>query len=281
MASVEENLRYWDEVYDWNAEGEEWSRGWGGTEALWDASLQPRIARFLPTTTILEIAPGFGRFTGYLREQCENYVGVDLSARCVEACRERFSQDSRCRFFVNDGATLPMLEDGSVDFIFSFFSLIHADEPTVGSYLAEFAKKLRPAGGGFVHHSNLGEHRSYFGRVERLPRPLRQLLFEAGLVDLPQWRAPAISAELFAHLARAAGLELLCQETVNFGSRRTIDAFSSFVRADGPHAAAARGKRNLHWHNPGFMHEAMRVRLRREGRPPQPVTLPMEMYGPL
>lgn len=272
MATVEENLRYWEEVYDWSESGEEWSRGWGGTEALWTASIEPRVARFLPASTVLELAPGHGRFTPYLARHCQTYLGVDLSPSCIELCQERFPEH---RFFTNDGATLPMIEDGSVDFIFSFFSLIHADEETILGYLREFARVLKPQGGGFVHHSNLAEHRAYFRRIERLPRWARRWLFEVGLVDLPQWRAPTVSAEIFAGCASQAGLALLSQETVNFGSRRTIDAFSSFVRADGPWSASHRL-----WRHPGFMHEAMRVRLR-QGNHPSATLLPIEYYGPL
>lgn len=271
MASVEENRRYWDEVYDWSEGGEEWSRGWGGTEALWTASLQPRLARFLPAATILELAPGHGRLVPYLERHCQTYIGVDLSAGCVSLCQEMFPQH---QFYCNDGRSLPMIADSSVDLVFSFFSLIHAETDTMLDYLREFARVLKPEGGGFIHHSNLAEHGRYFSRVGRLPRGLQRALFEAGLVDLPQWRAPSVSASVVADLARQAGLAVLCQETVNFGSRRTIDAFTSFVRADGPWQASGGW-----WRHPGFMHEAMKVRLSK--RAPAPVTLPAEHYGPL
>lgn len=270
MASVEENRRYWEKIYDWSQEGEEWSRGWGGTEALWHASLQPRIARFLPAATILELAPGYGRFTPYLAAHSKTYLGVDIAPNCVEFCQERFPEH---RFFCNDGQTLPMIESGSVDFVFSFFSLIHAEKETVASYLQEFARILKPTGGGFVHHSNLAEHRPYFQRVERLPKWVSQRLFQIGLIDLPQWRASTVSTQIFSEAAHKAGLKLLCQEKVSFGSSRTIDAFSSFVRADSPWRAEG----HL-WHHPAFMNEAMRVRQRRR---PTPVFLPQAHYGPL
>jgi SAM-dependent methyltransferase len=222
----------------------------------------------LPARTILELAPGFGRFTPYLAEHCSNYIGVDLSANCVAACQERFPQH---RFYRNDGSGLPMITDGSVDFVFSFFSLIHAEEATVQAYLREFARVLAPQGGGFVHHSNLAEHAGYFGRVARLPRWAGRLLFAAGLVDLPQWRAPSMSFRVFADCAERAGLAMLVQETVSFGSRRTIDGFSSFVRADGPWQANGQL-----WRHPGFMREAMRARLQQRA----PVLSPV-YYGPL
>ena len=167
-----------------------------------------------------------------------------------------------------------MIPDGSVDFVFSFFSLIHAEEETMRAYLREFARVLKPEGGGFIHHSNLAEHGAYFRRIERLPRWLSHGLFAAGLVDLPQWRAASGSVGMVAEAAQQAGLAVLCQETVNFGSRRTIDAFTSFVRADGPWRAPGRL-----WRHPGFMHEAMKARLSQ--RAPGPALLGPEYYGPL
>jgi ubiquinone/menaquinone biosynthesis C-methylase UbiE len=273
VASVEENRRYWEEVYDWSQAGEEWSRGWGDSQTLWTASLEPRLGRFLPAQTILEIAPGYGRFTPFLAGHCQNYLGVDLSPSCVEYCQSLFPQH---RFFVNDGSTLPMVETGSVDFVFSFFSLIHAEKETIQSYLREFARVLKPTGGGFVHHSNLAEHGAYFATIEKLPKRLQRGLFQAGLVDLPQWRAPSVSVEVFAQAARQAGLDLLCQETVNFGSRRTIDAFSSFVRADGPWRAP-----NHLWRHSSFMHEAMRARRGGSGLLGSRCYEPLELKGQL
>lgn len=268
MASVEENERYWDEVYSWSEGGEEWSRGWGSTETLWNGSLEPRLRRFLPSGTLLELAPGHGRLVPYLSARCDRYIGVDLSEGCVAVCSERFPG---LEFHANDGRSLPMLESGSVDLVFSFFSLIHAEADTMASYLREFARVLRTGGGGFIHHSNLAEHGAYFDGVGRLPRWLGKRLFEAGWLDLPQWRARSVDASVVARLAREAGLAVLSQETVNFGSRRTVDAFTSFVRADGPWKAPG-----LVWHHPGFMHEAMRLRL---GKPS--LGVPVQYYGPL
>ena len=268
MPTVAENQRYWEEIYSWSQGGEEWSQGWGGTQTLWEGSLFPRVSRFLPAQTVLELAPGHGRFTPFLAQHCQSYLGVDLSPGCVEVCQTRFPQH---QFYCDDGRSLPMIADGSVDFIFSFFSLIHAEQDTMLGYLREFARVLRPGGGGFIHHSNLAQHGAYFRRLQKLPRWGQRLLFQAGLADLPQWRAPSVSAQTVAGCAAQAGLGVVAQETVNFGSRRTIDAFTSFVRADGPWSAPG-----LLWDHPGFMHEAMRLRLR--GRPP---LLPERYYAPL
>ena len=62
VATVDENQSFWA-GYDWSRAGEEWSEGWGGSHAQWYGVVLPRIARFLPASSILEIAPGHGRWT--------------------------------------------------------------------------------------------------------------------------------------------------------------------------------------------------------------------------
>lgn len=255
MATVEENVHFWDQVYDWENSGEEWSRGWGGSHWEWTCCIYPRVRHFLPATSALEIAPGYGRWTHYLKDQSQFLIGVDLSQRCVGACRKRFPEE-RLRFFRNDGVSLDQVEDASVDFVFSFFSLIHAEVDVITGYLEQIAQKLKPGGAGFIHHSNLHEYSRYFEGVAKLPKSLAVGLNRLGLIDLPQWRAPSMSATRFQKACRTAGLICTTQELVNFGSRRLIDCFSTFVRPPHPLARETRI-----WRNEGFMHQAMRVRL--------------------
>jgi hypothetical protein len=61
MPTLNDNAQQWSSQWDWSEHGEEWSSWWGGTPALWFGALLPRLHAFLPTGTVLEIAPGFGR----------------------------------------------------------------------------------------------------------------------------------------------------------------------------------------------------------------------------
>jgi ubiquinone/menaquinone biosynthesis C-methylase UbiE len=126
MPSLDENKALWDKSYDWSRAGEEWSREWGSSYMQWHGTLLPRMRAFLPAASVLEIAPGHGRWTRFLKDFCSRLSIVDLSATCIEACRRRFAGASNISYFVNDGRSLDMVPDGSVDFIFSFDSLVHA-----------------------------------------------------------------------------------------------------------------------------------------------------------
>ena len=142
--------------YDWKDAGEEWSERWGTSKAQWSETILPRIKDCLPAITILEIGPGYGRWTEYLKDHCERLIVVDRAAECIDACRSRFAADPRITGYVNNGGSLDMIPDASVDFIFSFDVFVHINHAEVSSYAAEFARVLKPGGVGIVHHGTVG-----------------------------------------------------------------------------------------------------------------------------
>jgi SAM-dependent methyltransferase len=235
MGTLIENQRHWS-AYDWRQGGDEWSEVWGGSESLWWGTLFPRVRHYLPAGTLLEIAPGYGRFTRFLKDHCERLIGVDLTARCVEACRERFAGDPRLSFHVNDGTSLPMVEDRAVDFAFSFDSLVHAEAEVVTAYLGELARVLRPDGAAVLHHSNVAALRAAGVEFENL-----------------HWRAESVSAALVAEACERAGLACIGQEIVNWGREELTDCFSVITPRGSRHERPP-----VRLDNPSFMAEACR-----------------------
>ena len=61
----------------------------------------------------------------YLKEHCRQLHLVDPAAECIEGCRRRFAAESHLTYHVNDGRSLEMIPNQSVDFVFSFDSLVH------------------------------------------------------------------------------------------------------------------------------------------------------------
>lgn len=240
MPTIEENLRHWSS-YDWSRHDEEWSEVWGTSTALWHATLMPRLAAFLGSADcILEIAPGFGRFTRFLKDYCRRLVIVDLTEQCIEACRERFRGDAHIEFHTNDGRTLPMVDDRSVDFVFSFDSLVHVEHDVITSYLFEIARVLQDDGIAFLHHSNMGAFLD----------PVTGAL----TIENRHWRASSVSAALVRSVSDSVGLSCVFQEIVNWGVPELTDCLSMITRRgsrfDGPHRTVE---------NPGFMDEAIRI----------------------
>ncbi|XWK86790.1 MAG: class I SAM-dependent methyltransferase [Phormidium sp.] len=211
MPSVNDNLNTWSN-YDWKEQGNEWSKYWGGTDKCFWGTIYPRIKSFIPVGTILEIAPGFGRWTQYLKDYCENLIIVDLTEKCITACQERFADCSHITYHVNDGKSLEMVPDESIDFVFSFDSLVHVEEDVIKAYLEQIALKLKSNGVGFIHHSNLGSYLNpSIGKLE---------------VENPHWRGESMNAKLFEEYCEQAGLQCFSQEIVNWCGNTLCDCFS-------------------------------------------------------
>jgi ubiquinone/menaquinone biosynthesis C-methylase UbiE len=255
MPSINENLSVWDGSYDWTQEGNEWSSAWGGPEAEWFGTLLPRLHQFFPADTILEIAPGYGRWTSYLKDYCENLIVVDLAEKCIEACKKRFESFSHITYHVNDGRSLEMIPDGSIDFVFSFDSLVHAEADVLEAYLRQLARKLKPNGLGFIHHSNLGMYSELVALTKAEPPESRKLLIENGeLIDLVAWHAESMTARLFEEYCDIAGMQCVSQELINWFNKYLIACLSVFTPKDSIWA-----RRNSVEENPHFMDEVNRI----------------------
>ena len=228
MPSIEENKAAWD-GYGWEQGGDEWSEAAGGADMQWYGTILPRIHRYMPAQTILEIAPGFGRWTQFLKDLCNDLIIVDLSEKCIQACKRRFISCSHIQYYVNDGKSLGFLPDGSVDFVFSYDSLVHAEADVVEAYVHELGRKLSRDGVGFIHHSNLGEYTAA----------------GANITEPTHWRAPSMTADSFTRYATRSGLECISQEIINWGSGPyLIDCITVFTKKGSLWARANRVTRN-------------------------------------
>ena len=165
---------------------------------------------FLPARRVLEIAPGFGRWTKYLIPACDEFIGIDLSAKCVDACRDRFASAKHAQFFANDGYSLAAATDESFDLIFSFNSLVHAEIDVLTSYVPQVLRKLAPGGVAFLHHSNL--------------------LAYGNKIGIQHGRAQTVSADTVAELVKRGDGTILIQEVVNWGCEFLIDCLTLFAR---------------------------------------------------
>lgn len=214
MPDLDWNRSTWDGGYGWAERGEEWSVFWGGSVAQWHGSIAPRLNRRLPARAILEVAPGYGRWTRYLLSLCQEFHGIDFSAECVAACQDRFRAAPHARFVQNDGFSLAGVPDDHFDLVFTYDSLVHAEADVMDSYMPQILCKLTLGGVAFVHHSNFAA----------LPPGTQNL----------HWRAAAVSAETVARAIAQAGGKVLVQERVNWGQPELNDCLTLFARGDHP-----------------------------------------------
>jgi 2-polyprenyl-3-methyl-5-hydroxy-6-metoxy-1,4-benzoquinol methylase len=211
MPNLEWNLTVWNEQHGWEASGDEWSVAWGGARSQWFGTIYPRIHRLLPAVRILEIAPGHGRWTQFLLGHSDEYFGVDIAEKCVQTCVRRFSSSTRTHFFKNDGRSLAMIPDGSIDFVFSYDSLVHVELDVMGEYIWQICQKLTPTGAAFLHHSNaMGES------VDA------QEVAEGA-------RGASVSASLVKQLIEDCSGRVLIQEEINWIRKSRTDCMTTFV----------------------------------------------------
>jgi hypothetical protein len=147
-----------------------------------------------------------------------------------------------------------MVPDRSVDFVFSFDSLVHAEADVLQAYITQLSRKLKPDGVGFIHHSNLGAYRLYYSMKNMIPRG-QGLLRRIGLLDNDGLRAKSMTAALFERYADVAGLQCISQEITDWSSKRLIDCLSTFTPV-----ASVWARPNVVLRNPNFMDEARRIR---------------------
>lgn len=159
--TVEWNRKVWDS-YDWPKDGDEWSEMAQFSGVPYEAWKTSLIKTFLTPylgdrKKVIEIGPGHGRWSEVILAKIPEGVLfiVDLSENCIRHCIKRFSSYDNVIWTVNDGKTLPVPPYGKslFDFIWSFDTFVHIEEPEFRSYAREFARVLRPMGMGVIHHA--------------------------------------------------------------------------------------------------------------------------------
>ena len=59
-----------------------------------------------PAQTVMEIGPGFGRWTAFLKDSAGELLLADVSRKCLDACRERFGTTGKIHYLLTDGRSL-------------------------------------------------------------------------------------------------------------------------------------------------------------------------------
>jgi len=216
MATLAENLGMWGGRYAWPQDGDEWGNQAAFSRqdyGLWkDSVVEWLIYPYLRgDSTVLELAPGHGRWSGYIAERVKRVFLVDISKSCINYCKQRLSQYANISYHVNDGLTLPQIGDGSVDFIWSYDSFVHMDEDAVDSYFREFARVLKIGAKAVIHHPgrrNFMLHLKSMRRWGRVSNDLYNLLSLGRVND--GWRSE-LSKELIRELAEKNGLRVEAQ----------------------------------------------------------------------
>jgi SAM-dependent methyltransferase len=125
----------------------------GVLEALWSKRTTEELGCLLdgipiaPDWTCLEIGCGLGRLLRPIAQRCRRVIGIDLSHEMIRYGREHLRDVPNVELHVNDGRTMPMVPDGSVDLVYSHLAFQHMTlYEIVEGYVAEIARVLKPNG---------------------------------------------------------------------------------------------------------------------------------------
>lgn len=209
MPTLEWNVKKWCSTEHWDKvnKGENWSGTWGNSNAQWLGFIYPRIANWLPCGTMLEIAPGYGRWTRHLVDLATDFYAVDLSPVCIDYCRNIWGDKGH--FESNDGHTIPF--ENKFDFIFSFDSLVHVEADCLEHYIRKSCELLTDNGAAFIHHSNLKDP----NLIETTRRGAR---------------AESVGHNLVADWVHDSGCHVAIQELLNWNSDALIDCFTLITK---------------------------------------------------
>ncbi len=220
MPSIEWNRKIWSEHHKWRCNGDEWhdqARFCNQPYERWKEELVRTFIKPHVTgdSSVLEIAPGHGRWTAYLVDIARQVVLVDLNPACIEFCQKRFQGKTNIEYYVNDGMRLPNVRDQTIHFIWSFDSFVHMDQDVIESYFNEFHRVLAVGGKAIIHHPDrrhatlpLYRLSQLFGnRFKNLYRAISMNRLSGG-----DGNRSNVSARMVAKIARRSGLEVLEQE---------------------------------------------------------------------
>ncbi len=242
--TIEKNLRRWDQDHHWSEDGDEWkgqAESCGKPYAEWKQSLIEHLIFPYVTeeTTVLEIAPGHGRWSESILSRCRQLILVDLSPNCILHCRKHFSGHGNVEYYLTNGTSLPPDASAAVDFVWSFDSFVHMSGSVIQAYLSEIERVLVPGGHAVIHHAGrrhatlwLGFLKSFGGAGRRAYRAI-----SLGLDEMDDgWRSN-VSHRVVARMVVEAGLEV--EKQINrwgpnraFGVPRYRDAITIIRKPD-------------------------------------------------
>ena len=102
---------------------------------------------------ILEIGPGGGRWTQYLLA-CEKLYCVELNPEMFDYLDNRFPEQKHFSFILTNGSDFPGIPASSVDFVFSFGTLVHLDFSIIREYIKNLSEIMRYNGNISIQFSN-------------------------------------------------------------------------------------------------------------------------------
>lgn len=147
----------WDRVAhgtNWRgyiAQGNELELNFRKSGLSWTIGLQLFLSKFkieLYEKTMVEIGCGAGRMTEFLSQQVKELYAIDISSDLLAIARKRLNGINNIIYIglVEENDELKMIENSSIDLVFSVAVFQHCSEIIVENYFKNIARILKPNG---------------------------------------------------------------------------------------------------------------------------------------
>jgi len=198
--------------------------------------LADRFEEWVPPTAamaLLDVGCGTGASHAIYRGRATRYVGIDLSARSIEAARER---EPNVEWQTADACALPF-SDGTFDVV-AFSSVLH-HIPDFERAVREAARVVRPGGAIFAFDPNLLHPGMLLLRHPKSPLYMREGVTEDECPMLPSKLRRGFSAAGLAEIRQRAMSGLAYREV---GPRAVNSALGLFNAVDWAWEAVGLGR---------------------------------------
>lgn len=170
-------------------EGDVYGLHWGDPDFVEPLAFIKReylLPLIQPEFTGVEIGPGGGRWTRYLKAIHRLYV-VDFHQDLLDELGRKFKEPNIVPV-KNNGDDFPNIGDGEIDFLFSFDVFVHFELPLVESYLRNMHRILKPGAKVLIHYSDktkiMAARNEGFGTND--PETMRALVRDCGYTILQE-----------------------------------------------------------------------------------------------
>ena len=128
----------------------------------------------------VEIGPGGGRWTRYLMGFGKLYV-VDYHSELLEELKKNFNETNLI-FIKNNGTDFPDIEHGAIDYLFSFGTFVHLDQPLIEAYLKNMKSIIKSNANIVIQYSDKTKIMAQLnkGFSDNTPDDMRRMVLNAG-----------------------------------------------------------------------------------------------------
>lgn len=165
-----------------------------------DESVFKKMFMHLDLENVIELACGRGRHVPQYIAGAGTITLVDILAKNIDFCKDRFKNSDNIKYYQNNGYNLEKLKENTYTALFCYDAMVHFEMLDIYQYLLDIYRVLVHGGKALLHHSN--NDKDY-----------------KGAFDNSVGGRSFMNKDIFAYLAYRAGFEILEQKVIDWGQK--------------------------------------------------------------